>query len=337
MEKTRLQYIDALKGFLIITVVAGHIVQSFHPNGVNNHLFRLIYSFHMPLFMFVSGFVCYRQPNRQLKLVEGIKRRFIQLMLPFLVWSFMVSPLVLWDWDVHRLLNRFLYPDRGLWFLWVLFFIYAIFISLSKIAEKLKFNQSLVLMVGAVALFSIYLISNFRFFGFQFIAWYFMFFTIGFLYHQYNEFVNMYLKYLFAISLLVFPILAWHWQMKIPPVIFGFSIRSNMWLYIYKFISVVFAIPFFMYLFKFRDGKFNVLPNIGRNTMGIYAMHFLFINFFIRPVHTYTNTLTFYIFLIAAVVLLILLCMGVIYWIRKASILKLLLLGEKNKNDKQYG
>jgi fucose 4-O-acetylase-like acetyltransferase len=63
--KERLEYIDALKGFAILLVVMGHVIpwsfQSFEnvssmsPTPVL--LWKIIYSFHMPLFMFVSGFL----------------------------------------------------------------------------------------------------------------------------------------------------------------------------------------------------------------------------------------------------------------------------------------
>lgn len=50
MTKVRLQYIDALKGFLIVTVVIGHIIQKCFFNPIDNQVFRIIYSFHMSIF-----------------------------------------------------------------------------------------------------------------------------------------------------------------------------------------------------------------------------------------------------------------------------------------------
>ena len=51
-------WLDNVKGFLIVCVVAGHFLES----GIDYHssmcksLFLFIYSFHMPLFVFVSGY-----------------------------------------------------------------------------------------------------------------------------------------------------------------------------------------------------------------------------------------------------------------------------------------
>ena len=49
-------WLDNVKGFLIICVVAGHFLESgidYHSNMCKS-LFLFIYSFHMPLFVFAS-------------------------------------------------------------------------------------------------------------------------------------------------------------------------------------------------------------------------------------------------------------------------------------------
>lgn len=54
MEK--FNYIDRLKGFAILLVIMGHMyLFPMHPN--DDFIFRIICSFHMPLFLFLSGFV----------------------------------------------------------------------------------------------------------------------------------------------------------------------------------------------------------------------------------------------------------------------------------------
>lgn len=64
-KKQRLEYIDSLKGFAILLVVMGHVIpwsfESFDtalqmsPTPIL--LWQIIYSFHMPLFIFISGFL----------------------------------------------------------------------------------------------------------------------------------------------------------------------------------------------------------------------------------------------------------------------------------------
>lgn len=61
IQSKRLLWTDSLKGWLMILVVFGHAMQSVMPDGCfHNHLWNMIYSFHMPAFMTVSGYFAYR-------------------------------------------------------------------------------------------------------------------------------------------------------------------------------------------------------------------------------------------------------------------------------------
>lgn len=53
--KTRNEYLDFLKGLAIILVVTGHCIQISYINFDENVIFKVIYSFHMPFFMFLAG------------------------------------------------------------------------------------------------------------------------------------------------------------------------------------------------------------------------------------------------------------------------------------------
>ena len=78
----RLHYIDNLKGVLILLVVLGHCIQCTDLDFDHNAVFRYIYSFHMPLFMCVSGFVSYKPDIKW----QTVQKRFRQLIIPFLAW-----------------------------------------------------------------------------------------------------------------------------------------------------------------------------------------------------------------------------------------------------------
>lgn len=66
--------LDALKGFLIILVIFGHLIGSLNSSG---GVWNLIYTFHMPLFVLVSGYFSRRD---KLKISNIIK--------PLLVFQF---------------------------------------------------------------------------------------------------------------------------------------------------------------------------------------------------------------------------------------------------------
>lgn len=83
MATKRLPYLDNIKGLLIILVVIGHAIQYCLPTYEMNIAFRFIYSFHMPLFFFVSGYLA----NRGRWDSNVIRRRAIQLLIPFAAWA----------------------------------------------------------------------------------------------------------------------------------------------------------------------------------------------------------------------------------------------------------
>jgi fucose 4-O-acetylase-like acetyltransferase len=48
---------DNIKGFVILTVVLGHAIEAYTPtSAIMNFAYYLIYSFHMPLFIFIAGY-----------------------------------------------------------------------------------------------------------------------------------------------------------------------------------------------------------------------------------------------------------------------------------------
>lgn len=61
MATERLIWADSLKDWLILLVILGHAIQSsLGADCDNNHAWNLIYSFHMPAFMSVCGWLAFR-------------------------------------------------------------------------------------------------------------------------------------------------------------------------------------------------------------------------------------------------------------------------------------
>lgn len=87
---SRSEYLDFVKGTAIILVELGHCVQwgsgaAFLSSGLffEDGLFRFIYSFHMPLFMLVSGYVFYWSFGRR-AFRETARKQFRRLVVPCL-------------------------------------------------------------------------------------------------------------------------------------------------------------------------------------------------------------------------------------------------------------
>ena len=63
--------IDSLKFFLIFLVLVGHCLDINLNSRINGSLFRFIYSFHMPVFVIISGMM-FRNKNLKELLVGGV-------------------------------------------------------------------------------------------------------------------------------------------------------------------------------------------------------------------------------------------------------------------------
>ena len=119
----RLQYVDLLKGFAIFLMVMGHFLSWQWGGSLNssmptdvlyiNRLVRFIYSFHMPLFFFLSGYV-FNMSMRLWKmsdLLNAIYKRFIQLIIPGLVAMiicYYVRDRIYFEWFIRTLFEIYI-------------------------------------------------------------------------------------------------------------------------------------------------------------------------------------------------------------------------------------
>lgn len=129
----RLQYIDFAKGISILFVVMGHIVQYNLKGESPTVVFNFIYSFHMPLFFFLSGYVAALSNTSMSKdkVLSFIRKKGVSLLLPFITWGIIVNMLMR-NINVEEVLQQFWLlfsqPDRGPWFLYTLFVVQMAFL-----------------------------------------------------------------------------------------------------------------------------------------------------------------------------------------------------------------
>lgn len=85
-NRSRIIAFDILKCFAIFLVVWGHVVQHLRDGEfAEKDVFLFIYSFHMPLFMMISGFFFARVVEKP-KFTKIIGRKFQQYIIPFICW-----------------------------------------------------------------------------------------------------------------------------------------------------------------------------------------------------------------------------------------------------------
>ena len=59
--------IDGIKWLLIVLVTFGHVIEPALSNPIANKLYSIIYIFHMPLFVFISGYYANVKDNNARK------------------------------------------------------------------------------------------------------------------------------------------------------------------------------------------------------------------------------------------------------------------------------
>lgn len=185
--KQRLLYLDNLRAILIMLVVLGHCVQwdGCYPDYNSNLLFRFIYSFHMPLFFAISGYLTYK--GRYDEKLMG--KRALQLLVPFVVWAF-ISPLFrlgTFSWELTS--KALCYPDYGLWFLYNLFFYCVIFNLSELVVQKFRCKQELVVLSFVALLYALMAMVH-TLFNVTQLCWFVPFFAIGYYGRKYGHYIK---------------------------------------------------------------------------------------------------------------------------------------------------
>ena len=126
MSNKRIKYIDMLKAFCIILVIAGHM--GYTPAKVK----LLLYIFHIPLFFFLSGMTL--NVEKYDSIVQFFSKKFKAIVIPcflmnisiFFIKSVILQPQLILKIDILYFIKALILADRmhiyyQLWFLNVLF------------------------------------------------------------------------------------------------------------------------------------------------------------------------------------------------------------------------
>ena len=141
----RIEWLDSLKGFAIFLVVVGHVVLGYikadiFPQFYNElqYIYDIIYSFHMPLFFLISGYLYkFTWSKNNTGVLKKIGNKFFNMVPLYLVFS-----LVFWLFKYYAtlysniqmsehfnfidLMHIYIAPLAYLWFLYVLICLFII-------------------------------------------------------------------------------------------------------------------------------------------------------------------------------------------------------------------
>lgn len=179
-ESKRNINIDAIKGWAIILVVLGHAVQQTYENYDTIAIFNFIYSFHMPLFVFISGFVSFKDGYETD--IKWLGKRAAGLLLPYFAWMFWINKCSVFYFIRHITIIYKTLDSGSYWFLWTLFwlcftlFVTNMIINVCK-AEKIDW---LIYLCAVGTLNLIFYKLHFTYLGIYTIAWLSFFYLFGY-------------------------------------------------------------------------------------------------------------------------------------------------------------
>lgn len=342
-EKQRNIYLDIVKGIAVCLVVFGHCIQfgsgsKYLETGAffENMIFRVIYSFHMPVFMMISGYL-FSYSIRKYSFSELIKNRIMHLLVPIFLWGmidyFVKNMNRMVGISLPGLIHNILF---SLWFLWAIWYCSIVIIVVNK-----WFNDStLIYLSGWVLTFVVPDTYNLYLYKYMY-----PFFIVSYLagkkYYSVKQTVT--LKTISKITIVSF--LVWlllfqffHYEAYIYTsgyniVEQGFSIKQ-LGIDIYRmmigfaggisFLGILYItyvkIPFFKIAVK-------ILAYLGRTAFGIYVISsYLFNEFFTYITRSFSQN---YIFNLIEMVIVLSIAVFCVQVLMKVHVLRKLLLGAK--------
>lgn len=270
MSRKRLNEIDIASGIAILLVVFGHL-SDYDPSWYGN-LKETLYKFHMPFFMFISGFLLsYTSDNykNRASIKEFILNKLIRFGVPYLFMSFLFLAVKIFLKEYNEmnsilegLINILIEPTSGpsifLWYIYVLFQFYIVFPLLSQV-PFIKKNQFLLIIIGLVLFF---IKPTTDLFVLNLFLKYFLFFSIGYvIVNYYSKFKILLNKIglLFVLLFIGFVISDLLKKLDVPVLILG-----------------LLSIPSIMF-FSISLKRNKILETIGQKTFVIYIWNSVFI------------------------------------------------------------
>ena len=242
----------------------------------------------MPLFMFISGFVSFKENYEW----SSVKKRFFQLIIPFMAWAMLgmtISGNYNWIWLTK--------PDTALWFLWVLFWIGCAHIGISKLGKRLNISDEIIMVIATIVFLCLLLISKFSF-GFHLFAWYLPFYFAGVITRKYSIILDRLDKFKWTF-LLTFVVLGFFWMRKESPTFMHSNSMST--IYSYKIIVGFIGCYTFILIARLHNHKLLYISELGGvMTLGIYAIHQLVIKYLVsfNTLFNYSLPLWLYVCLV---------------------------------------
>lgn len=303
--KQRNILLDYLRGLAIFLVIWGHSIQfATEPtyDFFADKAFILIYTFHMPIFGILSGYLFFPTYNKK-TFKEIVVGKTKQILIPLLLWGairMLADGLVSFKNGKGLGLitfNHYVdYVTTALWFLWTAY----VSSIISAVIRKLLGDK---LWVYAAATVLVLLLPNAE--SFYMVKYMLPYFFAGNLYHKYMARLQPLANPAFYASLILFPLLLLKWNSYVYIYNSGaaFNILGSasgiaviLYRYALGFIgSILFIVLVEKFVFPIAQ---KAIVNIGQQTLGIYILGGFIAIFGLRHLHLPTTPSWFYSFVL---------------------------------------
>lgn len=324
---------DFLRGIAIYFVILGHTVQWMDADWKHNPLFEGIYSFHMPLFIFISGYFL-RNNLQEIAFWKWQKQKTRQLLIPSLFNSLIYSALLLIpiSWGISTRLAQ--WDAQALWYLNVLWLL----LVFARIVACFPFRfLRILLWMGAYAF-----VFFWHYYPLSMYAKFMLpFFLLGHLYRKLTQLPHPLRLFLLAAGSLLwwFVLPLWDFSHSIYMLPYAPSKLTNMLHYLILYANGFGGICNTLLLIEGSYARLERFASlqpfvkstawVGTITLPIYVVqtHFFIIR---EVVKGFSRN---YLLQIVTALSLVLFCWAVYRILSKVPFLRLLLFGEKNSHS----
>lgn len=273
-KRPRLVTVDIMQGLAMLLVVIGHHLLDFMPDGYGR-FHSWLYIFHMPYFIFLSGFlIAYSYKGEQY--VKYIYRRFRKFFIPYVLIGVIVTLLVSLKYGIasigNNLLNLLISPKQSeatfLWYIYLLFFLYALYPAIQFIQKKNTVLCNAVLVIIGIILFMFP--ARIQLLCLDYFTEYFIFYALGIVASSFFKQIMSHPQANIAassVSLACFIIIS----------IFTFRGGGHDWYSWMLCFLVIPAMYALSYTIKHIPTVRNTLVSISKNCFYIYLLHMFFV------------------------------------------------------------
>lgn len=352
--KKRIEFIDAMRGFTIFTVMYSHILTfGFGANFMFESFSydRIIVIFMLPMFFFISGIVSYKKDqNWDSKFVfKYLKDKFITLIIPTTI--IMLVYIYVFNYDI--LSSFFDNAKKGYWFTFSLFEFFLIYAISCFLMQRLKLKNRIknIFLIGSSLLILILSMPTvslnylkldrdvFYLFSLSEMKYY-VYFIMGILVRQYFLKYQQILdsKYFFA-TILASCICITIFFVKHGMYANGLINHAFLLILGVLWLTIIFA--FFRkyenaFSKQYRFGR--IIQFMGRRTLDIYLLHYFFLPrnmYFLRDFFLENNLPVIeFVIAISLASVVVAICLVVSQLLRTSDILAHYLFGVKLRSAK---